>query len=161
MTNPHLTSPTLYPHTRTGAMFSSFITETSKDIATDAGTFRITCRVNLLEGEVRYTAYEPLASLGAHHSFKRDDGGWWGNVAERMLTDELDQRFEGRPGRRVVVEEFYKANREQARSLIMKAFPEAAQGVDVMGAVVLPLDQLPESVRTQMTLEPVYVNRTG
>ena len=142
-------------------MIASFVTEASKDITTDAGTFRITCRVNLLDGEVRYAAFEPLASLGTHHSFKRDGGGWWGNVAERKLSDELDKCFEGKPGRRAVVEAFYKANRDHARSLIVAAFPEAAQGVDGMGAVVLPLDALPDSARAQMGLEPVYVKVSG
>ena len=142
-------------------MLSSFITETSKDVVTDGGQFRITCQVNLLEGEVRYAAYEPLASLGAHHSFKRDDAGWWGNVAERMLSDELDKRFEGKPGRRAVVEAFYKANRGQARSLIVKAFPEAAQGIDVMGAVVLPLNRLPESIRARMEAASTSVAHPG
>lgn len=130
-------------------MNASFITETSKDVVIDAGTYRVRCRANLLEGEVRFTAYEPLLFLGSHHSFKRDDEGWWGNVCERMLSDELNHQFEGMQERREAVEAFYKANREQARALIVKAFPEAAQGTDVMGAIVLPLNQLPRSAYVQ------------
>ncbi len=132
-------------------MVSPFSSETSKDVVTDAGTFRITCRVNLLDGEVRYAAYEPLNFMGSHNNFKRDDEGWWGNVCERVLSDELDKKFEGVQERRAAVEAFYKANRDLARSLIVKAFPEAALGMNVMGAVVLPLNQLPESVYAQVT----------
>ena len=129
-----------------GIMVSPFSSETSKDVVIDAGTFRVTCRINLLEGEVRYTAYEPLTFLGSHNRFKRDKEGWWGNVCERVLSDELDKKFEGVRERRDAVEAFYKANRDLARSLIVKAFPEAAQGMNVLGAVVLPLRHLPDRV---------------
>ena len=149
----YLADPILPSHVSKSAMLSAFTRETSKDMVTEAGLFRVTCRVNLLEGEVRYTAHEPLTFLGRHNSFKRDDGGWWGNVCERKLTDELDRRFEGTQERWDAVEAFYKANRDLARSLIVKAFPEAALGTNVMGAVVLPLNQLPESARAEMTAE--------
>ena len=122
-------------------MNAPFITEESKDVVTDEGTFRVTRRANLFEGEVLFTAYEPLTWIGSHYRYKKDETGWWGHVSDRKLRDDLEKQFEGAAERRNAVEVYYKANREQARAIIVQAFPEAEHGLNVMGAIVLPLDK--------------------
>ncbi len=125
-------------------MLSSFITEESKDITTEAGSFRVTRKTNRLTDEVSYVAYEPLTSLSTHNSFTQNEGGWWGNVSERVLSPELDKKYEGRRERWGAVQAYYKANRELAHSLIVQAYPEAAHGQSIMGSIILTLDALPE-----------------
>lgn len=122
-------------------MTTPFITEESKDIVTDEGTFRVTRRANLFDGEVLFTAYEPLPFMGSHYRYKKDETGWWGHVSDRRLLDELDQQFEGAEDRRGAVEAYFRANRERARALIVQAFPEAEHGLNVMGAIVLSLHE--------------------
>ena len=122
-------------------MTAPFITEESKEIITDAGTFRVTRRANLFDGEVLFTAYEPLPFMGSHYRYKKDETGWWGHVSDRRLLDDLDKQFEGIAERREAVEAYFKANRERAHAIIVQAFPEAKHGLNVMGAIVLPLDE--------------------
>lgn len=123
-------------------MNAPFIIEESKDVVTDEGTFRVTRRANHFDGEVLFTAYEPLPFMGSHYRYKKDESGWWGHVSDRRLIDDLDKPFEGVEERRDAVEAYFKANRERAHALIVQAFPEAENGLNVMGSLVLSLDAL-------------------
>jgi len=88
-----------------------------------------------------YRAYEPSSIMGAHSTITTIDGKWYGEIGSRRLPGWMDAMPSGDERSRVVGE-YIEANYEQEYALIVRAFPEAANGRRSMGEISIYANDL-------------------
>ena len=85
-------------------------------------------KVKMMGGTDRYvfSAWEPGSLFGAHGTVTTEDGVWYGKIGTRAT--EGVELMKDSAARRILVETDRASQGEQARALILSAFPEAAAG---------------------------------
>lgn len=84
-----------------------------------------------------YKAYEPTTLSGPHSSVTTFDGVWFGDIATRTPTPELQALPAMSQERYEAVGAWYTKNRAEACALILQAFPEAAEGHPSDGSMIV------------------------
>lgn len=84
-----------------------------------------------------YKAYEPTTLHGPHSGITSFGGEWYGDIATRTPTPELQALPAMSTERYEAIGEWYRQNRAEACAIILQAFPEAAEGHPSDGSMIV------------------------
>jgi hypothetical protein len=92
-----------------------------------------------------YQAWAPIPGLvfgGPYSTITSDGGDWWGRLGTERLGPDLDALPRGEE-RVAAVRAWQQANDDRAYAIILRAFPEAAEGRRDMGEITRTLPECP------------------